>query len=101
MRCDEKQNKINVFDQILWERDVALDQLKEIGFGLGETMWHSALEAPRKCGDYLVLCKISDDIKVPQIATYNSRWFINDEYLNPIEIHDVVKWMKLPSDRRD
>lgn len=33
-----EDNKISIaaFDQVLWERDVAVDQLKQLGYGFGE-----------------------------------------------------------------
>ena len=35
---NESSDKVDrsVFEQVLWERDVALNQLKELGYGLGE-----------------------------------------------------------------
>lgn len=31
-----EQVSLGVFEQVCWERDVAIDQLKQLGYGLGE-----------------------------------------------------------------
>lgn len=33
--CEDMVSR-GVFEQVMWERDVAIDQLKELGYGLGE-----------------------------------------------------------------
>jgi len=37
---------LNIFEQVKWERDIAVDQLKSIGKGLGEKMDNLALGVP-------------------------------------------------------
>ena len=34
--ADQVIKKLSVFDQIKWERDLAIQQLEELGYGLGE-----------------------------------------------------------------
>lgn len=35
-KLKEKNNNIGALEQIKWERDIAVDQLKELGYSLGE-----------------------------------------------------------------
>ena len=40
---EERTVSRGVFDQIRWERDVAVDQLKQLGYSLGEKIRQKAL----------------------------------------------------------
>ena len=35
--CEDTVSR-GVFEQVMWERDVAIDQLKELGYGFGEKL---------------------------------------------------------------
>lgn len=33
---EENKSIVSAYEQVVWERDVAIDQLKQLGYGLGE-----------------------------------------------------------------
>lgn len=66
----DKDRLINLFLQIQWERDIALEQLKELGYSLGEVI------------------KL-EDIKTEDIRQFNYTFDVDNE--GNISIKDVEK----------
>lgn len=108
----DKYVSIDVLDQVRWERDVALSQLEELGYGFAHKIWFNCNEMlPEKDGKYL--CQISDgrhdyiellsftknlykiskydfyDKKCAGFYEYDSEWGYYD-------IDNVIVWCKLP-----
>lgn len=65
----DKDRLINLFLQIQWERDIALEQLKELGYSLGEV--------------------IKQDIKTEDIRQFNYTFDVDNE--GNISIKDAEK----------
>lgn len=100
-----------VVDQIRWERDTALSQLKEIGKGLGEKMddvkpkWIPVSERkPNSCGVYIVARWFIDGCrrKILTDACYfdGSNTWHDDTRVNhsrPYLTDKIVAWMPLPN----
>ncbi len=60
MPCEEKVS-ISVLKQVMWERDIAISQLNELGYGFGQKMWISVNDfLPEESGEFLV--SVIDDL---------------------------------------
>lgn len=94
----EKQN-----EQIRWERDVAIDQLKQLGIGFGEKVdgkmpkWTSVEERLPERGRYLVITQkgVCGTRKV-HTATYNHLgWWTYADF------GEITHWMPLPKPQKE
>ena len=71
----DKKVSIGVLEQVMWERDVAIDQLKELGYGLGQKIekWAD--------GDRAVsLNAVIEDIK--ELSEWHDGQFTADRVIN-------------------
>lgn len=100
-------------EQIRWERDIAIDQLKQLGVAFGEKIeaqvprWISVEDEqkPKHGKEYLCVCSLPDDPKhkwdwmaVLRWFAYGTNGFVDrphftDEGLNGMI---VTHWMELP-----
>ncbi|SFU57327.1 hypothetical protein [Butyrivibrio sp. INlla21] len=96
----------STYEQLRWERDVALTQLEELGKGLGEKTWHycAAMEdLPKKHDEYLVTWTgyLGHKITKPLIAILEYSTFYDEWQTLEIEklgYRNVIvhAWMTLP-----
>ena len=103
-------NCVGAIEQIKWERDIAIQQLNELGYQFGEKIWYDMLEDKPKV-DEDVLVQLDDDY---YIAHYEGVVYATDEketemwgfedfeYTNE-ELEDFYKvhrWRKIRSDEK-
>ena len=72
---DHAINCVGAIEQIKWERDIAIQQLNELGYGFGEKIWYDMLEDKPKEEEY-VLVQLDD---VYYIAHYKGVVYVTDE----------------------
>lgn len=66
-----------VFEQIMWERNVAIQQLQDLGYGLGE-MPREGEWLNGSCGDYVCsACKQEFDCDIANIRGFNFKFCPN------------------------
>lgn len=82
-------------EQVRWERDVAIDQLKQLGIGFGEKIevqvpkWISVNDPPKEKGYYLVTVNYHGHRFTDTVYFRGkSHWAKNEEY--------ITHWMHLP-----
>ena len=97
---------MEVIEQIKWERDTAVEQLKELGYGLGEKvnkydskLWIPCDKELPKNDDWKIITIHDDSGDNPYIYTdfgwyleAGGYWIVHDE-----PRRDVVAWMVLPN----
>ena len=99
---------VKATEQIRWERDIAIGQLKELGLSLGEKCdgkihrWISVEERLPETRDWVLVIGVlvpEGGWFVPHIAEYFlGRWRLDDdEYSYPEDRHiKVTHWMPIP-----
>lgn len=98
--CEERVS-IGVLEQVMWERDVAISQLNDLGYGLGQKLWISVNDflPPERENpitmdfyEYPVTFRSGDVRDVRYYKYGNGHWWhgsgIMDEY--------VTAWMPIP-----
>ena len=98
--CEERVG-IGVLEQVMWERDVAISQLNDLGYGLGQKIWISVNDflPPERENpitmdfyEYPVTFRSGDVRDVRYYKYGNGHWWhgsgIMDEY--------VTAWMPIP-----
>ena len=63
--CEDTVSR-GVFEQVMWERDVAIDQLKELGYSLGQKI--------EPCEEAISIPKDVLKTRVGNIVAYNVEW---------------------------
>ena len=98
--CEEKVS-IGVLRQVMWERDVAIKQLNEIGYGLGQKMWIDVKdflpeerENPITMDFYEYPCtyKNGDVCEVRYYKFGDGHWWHGPEIMDEY----VTAWMPVP-----
>ena len=105
---DHAINCVGAIEQIKWERDIAIQQLNELGYGFGEKIWYDMLEdKPKEQEDVLV--QLDDDYyiahyegvvyatdeKETEIWGFEDFEYTNDELEDFYKVH---RWRKIRSD---
>lgn len=109
---EERTVSQGVFDQIRWERDVAVDQLKQLGYSLGEKIrpeWILVSEKlPESAGVYIVTREFNDGFECADLtdACYfdgTSTWYDDNRINHSREYVDkkIKAWMPLPKPYRE
>ena len=106
---DHAINCVGAIEQIKWERDIAISQLHELGYDLGEKIWYDMLEdKPKEDEDVLVQLDDSYDIahyegvvyatdeKETEIWGFEHCEYTKDELEDFYKVH---RWRKIRSDK--
>ena len=96
---NDKKVSIGVLEQVMWERDVAIDQLKELGYGLGQKI-EKLTDGDRAVSLNAVketLCSMCDEWrcnencskkrefdKLPSVSQIKKGHWIKKPYLEPL-----------------
>ena len=104
-------NCVGAIEQIKWERDIAISQLNELGYQLGEKIWYDMLEdKPKEDEDVLVQLDdlyyiahykgvvYSTDEKETEIWGFEDFEYTNDELEDFYKIH---RWRKIRNDKNE
>ena len=93
----EAKVKVKAFEQIKWERDIAIDQLKQLGVGFGEKIngklpkWISVEERLPEEETSVLICGW---------GYVDIGWIIDggwrSEYINDYSADEITHWMPLP-----
>lgn len=89
-----QKDKIINCEQQIWERNVAINQLKELGYELGETVIFSAYDVPKRTGNYIGKIKHNEKV-IMTIVNYDGiNWYYGDTPLVPGVT--LLEYRKLP-----
>lgn len=96
-------NHQTVFEQIKWERDVALQTLEEHGIGLGQKSdWIPVSERLPEVGSEVLVCfdfKCNRSVYISSLYSDGEFHGLDDEYLTPDgrKYRKAVAWRPLPA----
>ena len=82
-------------EQIRWEWNTAKSQLKDMGFNVGEVIWHNCVDGnPEKQAMYYTKVTNGKNTSYAMVFFDGRGWHLDKDF----DGYEVVKWMKQPID---